>query len=76
MLDSQPIISIIRESVTNTLEGKVNMSKSQAPTIGRGTELSQGTVISITNSGVAVEKDGEQLLLSFAQAEEGVVDNG
>ena len=51
------------------------MSKSQAPTIGRGTELSQGTVTSITNSGVAVEKDGEQLLLSFAQAEEGVVDN-
>tara|TARA_R100000306_G_C4288052_1_gene98585 strand:+ start:332 stop:490 length:159 start_codon:yes stop_codon:yes gene_type:complete len=52
------------------------MSKSQEAIISRGTELSQGTVISITNSGVAVEKDGEQLLLSFAQAEEGVVDNG
>ena len=52
------------------------MSKAQEAIISRGTELSQGTVISITNSGVAVEKDGEQLLLSFAQAEEGVVDNG
>jgi len=51
------------------------MSKSQSPIIGRGTELSQGIVTSITRSGVAVEKDGEQLLLSFAQAEEGVVDN-
>ena len=52
------------------------MSKSLAPSIGRGCELSQGTVISISYRGVAVEKDGEQLLLSFAQAEEGVVDNG
>ena len=42
---------------------------SQKPVVGIGTELPQGTVVSINRDSVAVEKNNQKLTLSFAQVE-------
>ena len=41
----------------------------QKPTVGIGTELPQGTVVSINHGSVTVEKNEKKLTLSFAQVE-------
>ena len=41
----------------------------QKPIVGIGTELPQGTVVSINHDSVAVEKNNQKLTLSFAQVE-------
>ena len=42
---------------------------SQKPVVGIGTELPQGTVVSINRESVTVEKNNKKLTLSFAQVE-------
>tara|TARA_B100000749_G_scaffold215753_1_gene170599 strand:- start:392 stop:556 length:165 start_codon:yes stop_codon:yes gene_type:complete len=42
---------------------------SNQPTVGIGTELPQGTVVSINHDSVTVEKNKKKLTLSFAQVE-------
>lgn len=44
------------------------MSK-QKPTVGVGTELPQGTVVSINHDSVTVEKNEKKFTLDFAQVE-------
>ena len=41
----------------------------QKPTVGVGTELPQGTVVSINRDCVTVEKNGKKSTLDFAQVE-------
>jgi hypothetical protein len=41
----------------------------QKPIVGIGTELPQGTVVSINRDSVTVEKNNQKLSLSFSQAE-------
>jgi hypothetical protein len=41
----------------------------QKPTVGIGTELPQGTVVSINRGSVTVEKNGKKSTLDFAQVE-------
>ena len=41
----------------------------QKPTVGVGTELPQGTVVSINRDSVTVEKNGSKSTLDFAQVE-------
>jgi hypothetical protein len=41
----------------------------QKPTVGVGTELPQGTVVSINRDSVTVEKNGSKSKLDFAQVE-------
>ena len=41
----------------------------QKPTVGIGTELPQGTVVSINRDSVTVEKNNKKLTLSFTQVE-------
>ena len=41
----------------------------QKPIVGIGTELPQGTVVSINRDSVAVEKNNQKLTLSFAHVE-------
>ena len=42
---------------------------SQKPVVGIGTELPQGTVVSINHDCVTVEKDEKKSTLDFAQVE-------
>ena len=41
----------------------------QKPIVGVGTELPQGTVVSINRDSVTVEKNGKEFTLGFAQVE-------
>jgi hypothetical protein len=41
----------------------------QKPIVGVGTELPQGTVVSINRDSVTVEKNGSKSTLDFAQVE-------
>ena len=41
----------------------------QKPTVGVGTELPQGTVVSINRDSVTVEKNGSKSTLDFEQVE-------
>ena len=41
----------------------------QEPIVGIGTELPQGTVVSINRGSVTVEKNGKKSTLDFAQVE-------
>jgi len=41
----------------------------QKPIVGIGTELPQGTVVSINHDSVTVEKNGSKSTLDFAQVE-------
>lgn len=41
----------------------------QKPIVGIGTELPQGTVVSINRDSVTVEKNGSKSTLDFAQVE-------
>ena len=41
----------------------------QKPLVGIGTELPQGTVVSISHNRVVVEKNGKKSTLDFAQVE-------
>ena len=41
----------------------------QEPLVGIGTELPQGTVVSISRDSVTVEKNGKEFTLGFAQVE-------
>jgi len=45
------------------------LSKSQTPLVKVGTELPQGTVVSINHDCVTVEKDEKKSTLDFAQVE-------
>jgi len=42
----------------------------QEPLVGIGTELPEGTVVSINRDSVTVEKNGKKLTLGFAQVEQ------
>ena len=42
---------------------------SQKPVVGIGSELPQGTVVSINHDSVTVEKDGKKSDVDFAQVE-------
>ena len=42
---------------------------SQKPVVGIGTELPQGTVVSINRDSVTVENNGKKSTLDFAQVE-------
>ena len=42
---------------------------SNQPEVGIGTELPQGTVVSINRDSITVEKNNQKLTLSFAQVE-------
>jgi hypothetical protein len=42
----------------------------QEPTVGIGTELPQGTVVSISRDSVTVEKNGRKFVLDFAAVEQ------
>jgi len=46
----------------------------QKPLVGIGTELPQGTVVSISRDSVTVEKNGRESVLDFATVEK-VVDD-
>jgi len=46
----------------------------QEPLVGIGTELPQGTVVSINRDSVTVEKNGKKSILDFAKVEK-VVDD-
>jgi len=46
------------------------VSKSQTPLVKVGTELPQGTVVSINHDCVTVEKDGTKSTLGFTQVEQ------
>ena len=46
------------------------MSNSQKPLVKVGTELPQGTVVSINRDCVTVEKNGKKSSLGFAQVEQ------
>ena len=46
------------------------MSKTLKPVVGVGTKLPQGTVVSISNDGVVVEKKGKKSTVGFKQVEQ------
>ena len=46
----------------------------QKPIVGIGTELPQGTVVSISRDSVTVEKNGKQSVLDFATVEKVAID--
>jgi hypothetical protein len=46
----------------------------QEPLVGIGTELPQGTVVSISRDSVTVEKNGKQSVLDFATVEKVAID--
>ena len=46
----------------------------QKPTVGIGTELPQGTVVSIKRDSVTVEKNGQESVLDFATVEKVAID--
>jgi len=53
----------------NSLRRNRKLSKSQTPLVKVGTELPQGTVVSINHDCVTVEKDEKKSTLDFAQVE-------
>ena len=46
------------------------MSNTLKPIVGVGTKLPQGTVVSISNDGVVVEKKGKKSTVGFKQVEQ------
>ena len=46
------------------------MSNTLKPIVGVGTKLAQGTVVSISNDGVVVEKKGKKSTVGFKQVEQ------
>ena len=46
------------------------MSNTLKPIVGVGTKLPQGTVVSISNDGVVVEKNGKESTVDFKQVEQ------
>ena len=46
------------------------MSNTLQPIVGVGTKLPQGTVVSISNDGVVVEKKGKKSTVGFKQVEQ------
>ena len=46
------------------------MSNTLKPIVGVGTKLPQGTVVSISNDGVVVEKKGKKSTVGFTQVEQ------
>ena len=46
------------------------MSNTLKPVVGGGTKLPQGTVVSISNDGVVVEKKGKKSTVGFKQVEQ------
>ena len=46
------------------------MSNTLKPIVGVGTKLPQGTVVSISNDGVVVEKKGKKSTVGFKQDEQ------
>ena len=46
------------------------MSNTLKPIVGGGTKLPQGTVVSISNDGVVVEKKGKKSTVGFKQVEQ------
>ena len=46
------------------------MSNTLKPIVGVGTKLPQGTVVSISNDGVVVEKKGKKSMVGFKQVEQ------
>ena len=46
------------------------MSNTLKPVVGVGTKLPQGTVVSISNDGVVVEKKGKKSTVGFKQVEQ------
>ena len=46
------------------------MSNTLKPVVGFGTKLPQGTVVSISNDGVVVEKKGKKSTVGFKQVEQ------
>ena len=46
------------------------MSNTLKPIVGVGTKLPQGTVVSISNAGVVVEKKGKKSTVGFKQVEQ------
>ena len=48
------------------------MSNTLKPIVGVGTKLPQGTVVSISNDGVVVEKKGKKSTVGFAQVQQSV----
>ena len=46
----------------------------QEPLVGIGTELPQGTVVSINRDGVTVEKNGRKSVLDFSTVEKVAID--
>ena len=46
----------------------------QEPLVGIGTELPQGTVVSISRDSVTVEKNGKKSVLDFATVEKVAID--
>jgi len=46
------------------------MSNTQKPVVGVGTKLPQGTVVSISNDGVVVEKKGKKSTVDFKKVEQ------
>ena len=46
----------------------------QKPIVGIGTELPQGTVVSINRDSVTVEKNGKKSVLDFATVEKVAID--
>ena len=48
------------------------MSNTLKPIVGVGTKLPQGTVVSISNDGVVVEKNGKKSTVGFTQVQQSV----
>lgn len=48
------------------------MSNTLKPIVGVGTKLPQGTVVSISNDGVVVEKKGKKSTVGFKQVEQSI----
>ena len=48
------------------------MSNTPKPIVGVGTKLQQGTVVSISNDGVVVEKNGKKSTVGFKQVERSI----
>jgi len=49
---------------------RLRMSNTPKPIVGVGTKLPQGTVVSISNDGVVVEKNGKKSTVGFTQVEQ------
>lgn len=48
------------------------MNDTVKPIVGIGTKLPQGTVVSISNDGVVVEKNGKKSTVGFKQVEQSI----